>query len=195
MSKNSKLSQLEKHPRYWQGQEHMFYLRALYKILTQVDRIYANETDRRKAWFADRKHYYPELMLIGVFAYLEGELKSGWIDKFGTTMKRELYTLRLIRNSFVHKAGDVSKLNRYKKKNIDARKGRPPNIQAFVRRFISDLENGKIIDVEGTVVPPYISMTRGGEVKLADNAFKRIYQLAIDVLDNSGRFPEINKSS
>ncbi len=120
---------------------------------------------------------------------MEGECKRGWIQKYGGKRKRELYTLRLIRNAIVHYAGDLTLLAPYKKRNVDARKGRPPDIRAYVRRFVSDVKAGRVCNEKGKRVPVYIELDRIGGVKLKDEAFGELKVLFFYVLRNAGRLP------
>ncbi|TDJ66890.1 MAG: hypothetical protein E2O37_01720 [Proteobacteria bacterium] len=58
-------NRLEKHPRYWVGQEHSMFFRSLMHSLQRGPEDFASATDRRTAWMLDRYHYFPELMLVG----------------------------------------------------------------------------------------------------------------------------------
>ena len=167
----------------------MLFFKALRQGLTSGPKQFAEDTERRKLWFADRSHYFPEMMLIGSFAYLEGELGSGWIKKYGGRYKRELFILRHIRNAVVHEAGDLKRLNAFPPKKVDARNGRPPDIAKAVRRFASDLRRGRVTNKDKTVVPTYINVSRQGVATLNDDAFRRLGVLVAVILRNSGRLP------
>ena len=180
---------LEKHPRYWVGQEHSMFFRSLQQSLREGPEDFARYTDRRRAWIEDRYHYFPELMLVGCFAYLEGELEEGWIGKYGGKLKRELYVLRLVRNAVVHTAGNLSKLDGYKGRQLNARRGRPPDITAYVRRFVRDLRAGRVTDPKGKTVPEYMSVSRSGVAALNKDAFRRVYILSIELMRCAGRLP------
>jgi cation transport regulator ChaC len=183
-----KKSRLEQHPEYWVGQEHAFYFDALRQILGRERDRYI-QTERRKEWFVDRQYYFPALMLVGGFFYIEGECQSGWIKKYGGKSKRELYTLRFIRNVIVHAAGDLKSHRRYSKKKVNAREGRPPDVRAYVRRFVQNLKAGKVRDHKGRTVLKYIKLERNGVVQLTDEAFPELRRLFFYVLRNAGRLP------
>ena len=176
---------LEQHPEYWVGLEHAFFFGALHRLLQYERSRYTSETERRREWIADRAYLFPALMLVGSFLYVEGECKSGWIQKYGGKRKRELYSLRIIRNAIVHEAGDLTLLNSYKKPN--ARKGMPPDIRAYVRRFIGDLKAGRVLNEHGQRVAAYIELDRSGIVKLNDKAFIPLKRLFGYVLLNAQR--------
>lgn len=182
-----KTLQLAQHPDYWVGQEHALFPKSLEQALDDGPKRFVADTDRRTAWFADRSHYFPELMLVGCLAYLEGELRPGWIAKYGGKRRRELYVLRLVRNAIVHTAGDLKGLDAFKKR-VDARKGRPPDITQYVRRFCADLRNRRTRpDLRGRRAEVYMVVDRSGIVRLNDKAFFHLRILTIEVLGNAGR--------
>ncbi len=120
---------------------------------------------------------------------MEGELGEGWIGKYGGKLKRELYVLRLARNAFVHTAGNLSKLDRYKGGRVNARRGRPPDITAHVRRFVHNLRAGRVTDQQGGTVPEYMTVSRDSVAALNKHAFRRVYIISIELMRRAGRFP------
>lgn len=179
------MSHLEQHPNYWKGQEHALYFAALDRLLQYERTRFTSETEGRQLWFADRAYHFPALMLIGSYIYIEGECKSGWIQKYGGKRKRELYVLRIIRNAIVHEAGDLTLLKPYRGPN--ARDGRPSDIRAYVRRFIGDLKAGRVCNEHGHSILAYLELDRRGSVKLNDKAFIHLKRLFGYVLKNAGR--------
>lgn len=165
------------------------FVRALAQTLQDVPSGFVANTERRRAWYQDRAHFFPEMMLIGCFAYLEGELHKGWIDKYGEGNRRELYVLRIARNAFVHTSGDLTDLDSYSMKRINGWAGRPKDQRVYVRRFATDLRMGRVRSNRGEEVPPYLEVSRLGVANLNDLAFRRLYVLFNEVMRNAKRLP------
>lgn len=178
---------LKDHPEYWNGMEHTLFFRSLKSALSGGSKRFAEDTERRELWVQESMHYFPEMMLIGSFSYLEGQLGKNWVPKYGGRRKRELYVLRHIRNACVHTNGDLKALTPFRR-NINARKGRPANIEVYVRRFASDLRRQKIRDDKGNVYPAFIEISRKGCVTLEQDAFMIVQALSNYVCSNAGLY-------
>lgn len=181
-------TQLQKHPRYWRGMEHSFFTRALKHALTQGVQGFVEGTDRRRAWFQDSAHLFPDFMLVGCFAYLEGQLGQGWIEKYGRKHKRDLYCMRLIRNAIVHKSGDLKKCRHFSGKNINAKRGRPSDINAYVVRYALALKKRNIKDDKGKPIPVYFTVSNG-LVKLNNKAFGVLLSFCVAIYRRAGLTP------
>jgi len=181
-------TELQKHPKYWRGMEHSLFPRALQHALTYGSEHFAEDTDRHQAWFRDSAHLFADLMLVGCFLYLEGRLGAGWIAKYGRKHKRDLYCMKLIRNAIVHSAGDLKRHRQYKGKNINTRKGRPPDVNAYVVRYALALKKGEIKDDKNNPIPAYFTVSKG-VVKLNDNAFGVLLAFSLTILRRAGLIP------
>lgn len=168
--------------------EHSLFPRTLEHALTYGPKHFVEDTDRRQAWFRDSAHLFPDLMLVGCFLYLEGQLGAGWIAKYGRKHKRDLYCMRLIRNAIVHRAGDLKRHRRYKGKEINARKGRPPDINAYVVRYALALKKGEIKDDKNKPIPVYFTVSKG-VVKLNNSAFRVLLSFSFTILRRAGLIP------
>jgi hypothetical protein len=181
---------LADHDGYWVGMEHVFFVKALSAALERGPyEFFAQDTDRRSLWFAERDHLFPEIFLVGCYSYLEGELGSGWIGRHGGRNKRELYVLRIVRDAAVHSAGDINRLDRVSAKRIDARRGRPPDKASYVRRFVTDLRKERVTDQNGIPVPMYLTVDRAAIGHLTSDSFRRFRWLTGQVLRNANRLP------
>jgi hypothetical protein len=181
-----KKTTLVKLPKSWKGKEHFLFLRGLEQTLSRGPQLYVEETDRRRAWYRDNYHRFPDLMLVGCFAYLEGLFGEGWIGKHGGPYKRSLYTLRLIRNVVVHKNCRLSGHRQFRPHEINASKGRPANVPAYVRRYAAAVEEGRIKYQNGSPIPVIFTVS-WGVVKLNNNAITTLRIISRDVLERSGK--------
>ena len=168
-------------PKIWKGMDHRYFLLFVRDTLQQGSKHVSEGIPKREKWLEDNGHHLIGVQLVAYFAYLDGLLGSGWIEKIGKKQKRELYVLRTIRNALTHVNGRLSSLDKPKK----SKPGKPKDPAGFVRRFCNDLKAGKIVDDKGTVVPSYMKV-KNGKIVLNSVIYGRICGLFTALLVRAG---------
>jgi len=164
----------------WKGMDHRLFFTIIRDSLEQgPDHVCA--TDRRVQWLGNNRFRFPGALLVSYFAYVDGILGSKWIENYGKRQRRELYTLRHVRNAITHFDGDLTKL----RKNKVSKPGRPQDPCLYVRKFVRGLNSGKVAKVQEGAIPSYITISGSGVVTLEQSAFGRLAALLTLVLQRA----------
>jgi hypothetical protein len=150
----------------WKGLDHRLFLRIVSDSLSQGTRHVIKHIDKREMWYKENGHQLAGVLLVGYFAYLDGALGSGWVEKYGHKQKKDLYVLRLTRNAITHSNGKLSLLHKPKA----SKPGKPKDPKGYIIRYTKKLENRQIADDMGNIVPKYI-IVENGIVKLMPESF------------------------
>lgn len=145
--------------------------RALEQVLTQGVEHWADDTQERIDWLTqdiDAQHVIAGTMLVGCFAYAEGQLGNRWWKSMNSAAaRRDLDVLWIVRNAFVHKDAIPKDLN-----------STSPADLAKIAAYFQDLKDRKILDDKGAVYPVYMQLN-GDRVllnKAAIHVFARIFE-------------------
>ncbi len=156
--KPEQVSSTEEHTK--PAKQGFYFASALYQSLTQGVKTYASETNDRKDFLNENQYLFSGLMLVGMFAYLDGNLGKGWVDRHGGNHIRDLNCLRIIRNAYIHTNSNIEALESTDQDDINA-----------VRSYIDDLGKGIVKDDKGNPFPQYLSISDDNVVTLNEKAF------------------------
>ncbi len=137
----------------------IFFFSSLEHAFTYGIRHYGEDTEERQKFIDQNEHLYAGTMLAAMFAYLESTLGNTWIKRCGGKKQEELEILRFVRNAFIHSNSHIPDLNSYSEDE-----------ESRLRKYVSDLKEGKIKDEKGNTYPVYLDVSEEGVVALNSKA-------------------------